>query len=130
MDEKEISNEVNIEEIMQQIRSQILAQKTAVSVSNSPIISIDGKRLPPEFYEHLYQAALVHDQIDVRMQVEEIHAPIIGAILTRIRSKLHELSLFYVNKLAAQQLQFNIHMLQSLNLMAKELENEDQRENL
>lgn len=128
MDEKEISNEVNIEEIMQQIRSQILAQKTAVSAADSPIVTIDGKRLSPEFYEHLYQAALIHDQIDVRMQVSEINVPVVGAILTNIRGKFHELVLFYVNKMAAKQMRFNIHILQALNLMAKELENEDQRE--
>lgn len=126
MDEQEITAEINIEEIMQQIRSQILARKTAVSGSASPIIQIEGKHLAPDFYEHLYQAAMVHDQIGINMHVTEVNLPLVGSLLKKLRTKLHELTLFYVNKLAAQQIQFNTHVLQALSLLAQEIENESE----
>jgi hypothetical protein len=35
--------------------------------------------------------------------------------------------LFYVNQLAAEQIQFNTHILQSVNLLAQQLEEEEER---
>ncbi len=125
MDDQEITTEVNIEEIMQQIRSQILVRKTAVSGQDVPVINIEGKRFPPEFYEHLYQAAMIHNQIGIEIHVTEVNLPIIGSMLEKIRMKLHELVAFYVNKSAAQQIQFNTHILQALNLIAQEMETEN-----
>lgn len=127
MDEQEIINEVNIEEIMQQIRSQILAQKTAGS-SNIPLIKIDGKHLPSEFYEHLYQAGLAYDQIDIQMNLTPISIPIIGPILQNIRQKIHELVLFYVNQVAINQIRVNTHLLRSLSILGEEMEKAEQRE--
>ena len=127
MSEKESSaEEVNIEEIMQEIRQQILEKKDVVWSGNSAAVTVRGKRLPPEFYEHLYQATLVHDQIDVRIHVTKVNVPVIGRLLQTLRGKLHELVVFYVNKLAAEQIQFNTHILQAVNLMAQELEKEEQ----
>ncbi len=113
---------INIEEIMQQIRKQILARKTAVSGSDTPIIQIEGKRLPPDFYEHLYQAGLVHNKIGIKMQVTKTNIPLIGSLINKVRSKVHELTLFYVNQLAAQQIQFNTHILQAVSFVAQEIE--------
>lgn len=128
MDEQEIPTEVNIEEIMQQIRSQILAQKTAVSGQDTPIVNIEGKRFPPEFYEHLYQAGLTYDQVGVQMNLTPIDVPIIGSFLQKVRYKIHELVIFYVNQVAANQIRVNTHLLRALSLLSEELENSDQIE--
>jgi hypothetical protein len=123
MDEEELTAEVNIERIMQQIRNQILARKTAVSGHEPPIVNIEGKRLPPDFYEHLYQAGLTYDRVDIQMNLTPITIPIIGPILQKIRQKLHELVLFYVNQVAANQIGVNTHLLRALSILSEELEN-------
>ena len=122
--------QVNIEEIMQEIRQQILAKKDRLSQGTSPIVPVSGKRLSPDFYEHLYQAAMIHDQIGIKIHITEVNVPIIGSILKKLRIKLHELTLFYVNKLAAQQIQFNAHILQALSLIAQEMESENQEKEI
>ena len=124
MTEKKDADEINIEEIMQEIRQQILEKKDVVWSGGAPTVTVGGKRLPADFYEHLYQATLVHDQIGVRQHVTKTQVPLIGGLLDNVRSKLHELVLFYVNKLAAEQIQFNTHILQAVNLLAQELEKE------
>ena len=112
--------EVNIEEIMQTIRKQILAKKGATG--QQPLIQIEGKHLPPDFYEHLYQAGLAYDQLQVPLNVSQRTIPIIGPILQAIRGKIHELVLFYVNQLAANQIRVNTHLLQALSILSQELE--------
>jgi hypothetical protein len=124
MDETQ-SGELNIEEIMQEIRQQILAKKDVVAGERTTAVAVSGKRLSPDFYEHLYQAALVHDQVWVKMLVTKSSTPLIGPLLDKLRGLLHELVLFYVNKLAAEQIQFNTHLLQAVNLLAQQLEAEE-----
>ena len=120
------SAEVNIEEIMQQIRQQILAKRLATAPDGRSPIRIAGKHLPADFYEHLYQAGLVYDQIQVPVNVSRIAVPVIGPLLQTIRHKLHELVIFYVNQLAANQIQMNHHLLQALNILAEELEKREE----
>lgn len=117
---------INIEEIMQEIRQQILAKKDIINQDRAPIVPISGKRLPPDFYEHLYQASLIHDELAIKAHITQTSVPLIGPLLERLRAKLHELTLFYVNQLAAQQTQFNTHILQAVSLLAQELEEENQ----
>lgn len=123
MSETEEMKEINVEEIMQDIRQQILAKKDLVHQSNRPVIVLSGKRLSPEFYEQLYQANLIYDQ-SVKLQVTPVNVPLIGGLLQRVRQMLHELVIFYVNKQAAEQIQFNTHLLRAVSLLAQELEKE------
>lgn len=118
--------EINIEEIMQQIRAQILAQRAAQTGTSSPV-SIQGKRLPPEFYEHLYQAGLVYDQIKPHLYVTKIPIPLIGPLIEQIRQKIHELVMFYVGQLAMEQIKMNTHLLKALSLLAEEMERSDEK---
>lgn len=125
MNETEAIEEINIEAIMQDIRQQILAKKDLARPDRGPIVSLSGKRLSPEFYEHLYQASLVYDQTDVKLYVTPVNVPLIGGLLQRIRQMLHELVVYYVNKQAAEQIQFNAHILRAVSLLAQELEAEE-----
>ncbi|MCA9936316.1 MAG: hypothetical protein H6662_04145 [Ardenticatenaceae bacterium] len=115
---------INIEEIMQQIRQEILLKQATLDKDGSPLINLAGKRLNPEFYEHLYYAALTHDEIGVKLYVTKVNVPIIGPIIEKIRTKIHELVIYYVNQIAEQQLTFNRHILQAVNAMAQSLETE------
>lgn len=116
--------DVDIEAIMREIRRQILARKAATAPAGAPEVPVGGKRLPPEFYEHLYQAGLAYDQIGARMHVTPMRIPIIGRILVWFRAKLHELVLYYVNQLAAEQIKVNTHLLQALSSLSQTLESE------
>ena len=113
--------EINVEEIMQQIRAEILAQRAA-QAGRSPIVSAGGRRFSPEFYEHLYQAGLAYDQIKPQIFVRKATTPLIGPLLTWIRQKVHQLVFFYVNQLAAEQIKVNTHLLRALDLLSQELE--------
>ena len=121
---EEPTETVDIEAIMQQIRQQILVKKQAEGGEDAPHIPVKGKRLPPEFYEHLYHAGMAYDQIGVKMNVTRVPIPIVGKLLEAVRTKIHELVLYYLNQTAAQQIKVNHHLLQALSILSEELENE------
>jgi hypothetical protein len=115
--ETDSEQQIDVEQIMQEIRAEILAQRGL-----GEIVPTGGKRLPPEFYEHLYQAAMGHDQLLIKMNVTPVKIPIIGPLLERLRQVVHQLVLFYVNQLAIEQTQVNHHLLQALRIVSEELE--------
>ncbi|MCA9958739.1 MAG: hypothetical protein R3E31_27035 [Chloroflexota bacterium] len=119
---------INIEEIMQQIRREILLEQATLGKDGRSLVNVEGKRLSPLFYEHLYHAALTHDEIGVKLHVTKVNLPLIGPLLEKIRAKIHELVIFYVNQIAAQQLEFNRHILQAVNALAQSLEEERNEE--
>jgi hypothetical protein len=118
------AEDVDIEAIMQQIREQILAQRASLAPQKTPSLRVSGDRFPPAFYEHLYQAGLAYDQLQVQVFVSKSSLPIIGPTLQWLRGKLHELVIYYVNQSAAQQIAVNTHLLQALSVLAETLEEE------
>ena len=113
---------VNIEDIMRDIRVKILAKH--VTAGSEPIVPTSGKYLPPEFYEHLYQAALAYENVGVKLHVTKVNIPLIGGLIETIRGKIHELILYYVNQIASQQTEVNYHLLRALAIASQELETE------
>lgn len=113
---------VDIEGIMREVRAEVLAKKSA-RIKNSPLASgVGGRRFPPAFYDHLYQAGLTFDVSTVERHVTKIPIPIIGPIIEKLRQKFHELVLFYVNKLASEQAEVNEHLLSAVSILSQELE--------
>ena len=124
MSEQPVSEEaVNVEAIMQQIRQQIIAKRAAVGpgAASSGDVVVSGKRFPPEFYEHIYQARLALDEYQVPVFVSKSGVPIIGGLIVWLRTKFHELVTYYVNQSAARQVSATNHLLQALSLAAQEL---------
>jgi hypothetical protein len=125
MEEKKDTNaapDVDIETIMREVRAEVLAKKSS-RIKNSPLAAgVGGRRFPPAFYDHLYQAGLTFDVSTVELHVTKIPIPIFGPIIEKLRQKFHELVLFYVNKLAAEQAEVNEHLLSALSIMSQELE--------
>jgi hypothetical protein len=117
-----IPEPVDVEAIMREIRAEILAKKGTLTPGGEPIVPTAGHRLPPEFYDHLYQAALAYREVGVKMHVTPVNAPLLGPVVTWLRGKLHELVLFYVNQVAAQQVRVNTHLLHAVSLLSQELE--------
>jgi len=116
--------EIDVEEIMQEIRQQILAKKESLRSTSTVPIPVGGERLPAAFYEHLYRAGLMYDEIDAKLYVTKSKIPLIGPLLDKVRYKAHELVLFYVNQVATDQMRFNEQILHAVSLLAREMEEE------
>jgi len=114
--------EIDIEEIMQEIRAAILAQQGNLPRQGQALVNVSGQRFSPEFYEHLYQANLAHNEVGVDLHVTRVPIPLVGPLLEALRRKLHELVLFYVNQVTAQQREVNAHLLQALSLLAEDFD--------
>ena len=56
--------------------------------------------------------------INLKLNVQPSHIPIIGGLLTRAKQALHHLILFYLNDLIAQQSTFNHQLLKVLRQLA------------
>ena len=122
--ENKLPEVVNVEEIMQQIRKEILEKQTTVGQGGAPLVPTGGKRFSPEFYEHLYRAAMAHDQLTVTIHVTKVSIPILGPVIEWVRTKLHELVLFYVNQIAIKQIEVNTHLMQAISVLSQDLERE------
>ena len=114
------TDDVNIEEIMQEIRRQILSKK---QVGNTEL-PVAGRRFSPAFYEQLYRADLVLGDGGVKLDVTRSPVPIIGALIDKLRAKFHQLVIFYVNQAVIPQNEFNVHLFQAVTLLSQELEEE------
>ena len=119
-----MSEQVNVEEIMREIRAQILAQKAAEGSETAGMIPLAGQRLPADFYEHLYQAEMGYDQLLVRAKVQPSTLPLIGPLVNRLKHELHRLVIYYVNQVAVKQVEVNRQMLKALALLAETIETE------
>jgi hypothetical protein len=117
------SEQFNIEEIMESIRTQVLARKADPAAENGLDLIVEGTRLPSEFYEHLYQAGLVYNQIAADVCVRKTNVLLLGPALQFARQKVHELVIYYVNQFAANQIRLNSRLLQAVNILGQELEN-------
>ena len=119
--------EINVEAIMQQIRQQIIARRAAIAPVAGGEIVVTGKRFPPEFYEHLYQARLALDEVQVPVFVSKSGVPLIGGLIVWLRTKFHELVTYYVNQSAARQVSASEHLLRALSLLGQELEEAEEK---
>ena len=117
-----MSEEVNVEAIMRDIRRQILARKAAEGSETAARIPLQGKVLPSDFYEHLYQAEMGYDQLRVRANVQPSSLPLVGGLVTRLKHELHRLVIYYVNQLAEKQVAVNRQLLKALAIMAETIE--------
>ncbi len=112
---------VDVETIMEEIRAQILARK-GIRPERAAARTGPRRRFSPDLYEHLYRAEMLHDQLDLRLQVTPTRLPLIGPLVQWARGQIHALVIFYVNQLAARQMEVNTHLLQAIDLLASELE--------
>lgn len=117
-------DELNIETIMQEIRREILAQRAAGGSDLASQIPLGGRRLPPDFYDHLYQAGLAINDMQIRLHVTRSGIPLLGPLIDRLRQALHQVVLFYVHKAVERQAEVNRHLLHALSSLSEALEAE------
>lgn len=132
MSEQELGQlTVDIEEVMHGIRLQVIAERGTTTVNGGPIINLQGKHLPPEFYHHLYQAAMEYGQLEMPMLMRDRHIPAIlrgnripfvNTLANKVLFKLHQLVLLYINRLAKKQSEVNYELLRAVNVLAERVE--------
>ena len=122
MDKQQANKEINIEDIMRNIRTDILAKRVSVGKGNELTVPTGGEYLPSDFYEHLYQAALAYGETTIEMNVTKVNIPIIGGFIEMLRRKVHELVLFYVKPVVSKQKEINHHLLRALAIASEKLE--------
>ena len=119
--------EINTEALMAQIREQIAARRATLPAVDLAEDSPAGGHLPADFYEHLHNARRLHNQIQPPILVTETNVPLLGPLLQFFRRKLHELVIFYVQQVAANQVRVNAHLLQALTILGQEVERQAER---
>lgn len=124
--------EIDAEAIMQEIRTRLRARRAEARAQGLDWEAYaDGLYpLPPEatFSRDLYEAvrhmALSYDKVNVDMALTETRLPLFGGLAQRLRSALHELVLFYVNRLATRQTRFNYETARASAMLVRDLEEE------
>jgi hypothetical protein len=117
---------------MQQIRARIRARRAESKAKGLDLEAYaDGLYpLPPDavFSRDLYEAVryvgVGYDKTSVAPALTETQIPVIGGLVQRLRANLHTLVLFYVNRLAAQQIHFNEQVARALAAIVRDLESE------
>ncbi|CUS04941.2 protein of unknown function [Candidatus Promineifilum breve] len=106
---------VDIENVMQEVRREILGRRLPGQVALSDITDT----LPREYYEHLFRAGLAQSRLDVAVMVAPSRAPLVGPIIDRLRVKFHQLIVYYMNLFVENQSKVNAHMLSALGLLGR-----------
>ena len=70
--------------------------------------------LPPDLHTALHQASALYDQIWVTLPP----TPPRTAIIATLKQQLHQLVIFYANKLGEKQIDTNEQLLRSLNMLS------------
>jgi hypothetical protein len=125
-------NEIDAEAIMQEIRMRIRARRAEARSRGLDFEAYaDGLYpLPPDAvfsrdtYEAVRYVGLGYDKVGVEMALTETRLPLIGGLGHRLRAALHEVILFYVNRLAARQVRVNEQMARTLTTLVHDLEAE------
>jgi hypothetical protein len=89
-----------------------MAAQPEASPADLPAASIDhseyGGLEQAEWWQtEQIEQAMQSDALPLKPEVRSVRVPIIGSLITRVRSGLHSLVLFYVNLLAQRQTQVN-----------------------
>jgi hypothetical protein len=126
--------EIDPAQIMEQIRERIHRRRKelgylqrefppfgAAAYPGEP----EGEDFDADLYYHLRKANDLYYQIGVEPSLAPSPAtqlPILGHLWRQIRQEAHNLVLFYVGKLACQQLAVNRHTVSALNRMAVQIQ--------
>jgi hypothetical protein len=105
---------VDIEVVMGHIRDY-LAKKHGSTRAHSPMQTPSSRILAPETYDELYQANQTFDKLHVAPYLTPVNIPVLGALWQKLRGGLHNIAIFYVNRLAEAQMRFNGHTVRVLN---------------
>lgn len=124
--------DLDVEAIMQVIRTRIRTRRAQAKARDLDFEAYaEGLYpLPPDavfgrdLYEALRYVDLGYDKVNVDLALTETRLPLFGGLVHRLRSALHQLVLFYANRLAARQTYFNEQTARALTALVRDLEAE------
>ncbi len=113
------SAEIEVEKIINDIRMQILAQKIRETGQQTSAV-LEGDYFSSDFYERIYQASVTKQEL--LLQVNQSNVPIIGGLIDRLRTMVHQLVVFYLNQFVAEQARVNDLTINLIKEMSAEIE--------
>ncbi len=126
---------VDVDAIMKQIRENLRSRREEAEACSVDLTGLAGGqyrgRFDPELHRSLRQLSLSASRVGVSVSVsDEGGVPIISSFSRRLRRALHQLVVFYVNKLATQQSHHNMQVARVLTELMQALEREPYVEQL
>ena len=127
--------EINAEAIMRQIRENLRSRRQEAEARGFEFDSLAAGEYPRRFDDDLYreirQVSASVARLGVSPSISAKGAvPILSSLFRRVRIVLHQLVIYYVNQLAAQQNRHNRQVLRVLMELVRELERESHSEEL
>lgn len=124
--------ELDTEAIMREIRARIRARRAEAKARGLDFEAYaDGLYPVPadalfsrDLYEAVRYVGLGWDKVGVETALTESRLPLIGGLVQRLRAALHQLVLFYTNRLAARQVRVNEQTARALTILVRDLEAE------
>ncbi len=113
------SAEIEVEKIINDIRMQILAQKIKETGQQTSAV-LEGNYFSSDFYERIYQASVTKQEL--LLQVNQSTVPLIGGLIDRLRTMVHQLIVFYLNQFVAEQARVNDLTINLIKEMSAEIE--------
>lgn len=110
---------IEVEKIIGDIRKQILANNDRDNGTMSRL-KVNGDYFSADYYENLYQASVSQQQL--HLQVTKTNIPLIGGLIDRLRTMIHQVILFYINQVLSEQARINQLNSQLINELGLEIE--------
>lgn len=112
-------SDVPVEQLLEQIQRHLDArQGRRDSVAAPP----HGGRFSPMVYDTLEEAGVIMDTIRVEPSLTPPHLPLIGGLWQKARGQVHNLVVFYANRLAGVQGVFNREIVAALSALVTDLD--------
>jgi hypothetical protein len=114
---------LDVDTIMAEIRASLMKRRAEAEargvnfddMAMGRYIVPGNDRFPMELHEALQQVSLLRDSTQVSLFVTPSGIPIIGGLVQRIRTALHQAVIFYVNMSAERQIAYNVEVSRALN---------------
>ncbi len=124
--------EIDAAEIMRRIRERIRQRRVEAEEAGVDYDAFlrtlatdrENARFDKSLYTALRQTAAMSDHLGVGLSLTRPSIPLLGPLIQRVRTALHNLALYYVNLLALQQREFNRHIVQLFVSLIRSLERE------
>lgn len=135
MDDRERGREakeshIDADSIMRRIREDIRKARARAEIrTTGSEIAADQlraserrDRFDDRLYQDLDRLHTLYDKIGVGLLLDASPLPLIAPLVQRVRSMLHRLVIYYVNRLAETQIDFNEHVTRILTAVVGELD--------
>ncbi len=130
--------EIDPAQIMEQIRERIRRRREGLGYPRQEFPAFgaaaypgepEGEKFDVDLYYHLRKVNDLYYQIGVAaslMPSPVTQLPLLGRLWQRVRREAHNLVLFYLGKLARQQVAVNRHLVSTLNRMVVQLQEQQE----